>query len=163
MTDDLIARVEQQLSAIITAGSGDVTERTIRDHGQRIVVVEDIDALIARVRELEAQAAADRAVRAAGVEYFEALDIMRTGLSHEGWRDRQDRVNMGREKFRAALAAREGERMAAERLAEIEARVLRLEEERETERRRKEQERERRRRQNEEDSASAWELEHEQS
>ena len=62
MTDELVNRVERQLSAIITSGSGDVSERTLRQYGQRIVNAEDIEALIARVRELEAQAALDAKV-----------------------------------------------------------------------------------------------------
>jgi sugar phosphate isomerase/epimerase len=108
MTDDLIARVEQQLSAIITAGSDDVTERTIRDHGQRIVVVEDIDALIARVRELEAQAERDAALR----EAIEAIGEMGfreiiSALSAY-WSDSDPLTDQVRELRDAALAEREG-------------------------------------------------------
>ena len=83
MMDDLIPRVEQQLSAIITAGSGDVSECTIRDHGQRIVDANDIEALIARVRALEAQAAADARVVDAARRYVESID----GLSELYRRD----------------------------------------------------------------------------
>ena len=72
MMDDLIPRVEQQLSAIITAGSGDVSERTLRQYGKRIMEVKDIEALIARVRELEAQAAADAVAVEALMAVYEA-------------------------------------------------------------------------------------------
>lgn len=61
MTDDLILRVEQQLASVITTGSGDISERTIRQYGRTPVCREDIEALISRVRELTAQAARQNA------------------------------------------------------------------------------------------------------
>lgn len=55
MTDDLIARVERQLSGVVTVGSGTESERT----GRQFIEAGDIEALVASVRALKAQAALD--------------------------------------------------------------------------------------------------------
>ena len=56
MTDDLIARIETQLASVVTSSAGTPTEKTIRDYGRTPVCREDIEALIASYRALEAQA-----------------------------------------------------------------------------------------------------------
>ena len=117
MTDDLIARVERQLASVVTSSAGTPTEKTIRDYGRTSVCREDIEALIARVRALEAQAAIGRLAEEYVLAVHAEHEVETLGLDQEAfgaeWERRWDVADAVyvrlREAVDAARAARKGE------------------------------------------------------
>lgn len=117
MTDDLIARVETQLASVVTSSAGTPTEKTIRDHGRTSVCREDIEALIARVRALEAQAAIGRLAQEYVAAVHAEYEVETLGLDGEAfaaeWDRRWDVADAAYERLQeavdAARAARKGE------------------------------------------------------
>ena len=115
MTDDLIARIETQLASVVTSSAGTPTEKTIRDHGRTSVCREDIEALIARVRALEAQAEIGRLAQEYVVAVNAEHETETLGLDQEAfeaeWDRRWDVADAAyerlREKVDVALAARD--------------------------------------------------------